>query len=113
MTAENHFWDAFGFQKVERKWKMTGCLLLGPPDEKVTNARETPTGLREKRIPTSFIDGTYYANPKDFFFPFSNNIHCTAYGEYCSAYVDRGLLKVTVIFRIRDVYFRYYYNFRF
>lgn len=71
MIAENHFWDAFGFQKVERKWKMTGCLLLGPPDEKVTNVYgETPTGLKEKRIPTSFIDGTYYANPKVFFFFF-------------------------------------------
>jgi len=52
----NHFWDAFRFQKVERKWKMTGCLLLGLPDEKVTKIRETPTGPKEKRIPTSFID---------------------------------------------------------
>lgn len=37
---------------------MTGCLLLGLSDEKVTKVHETPTGPKEKRIPTSFIDDT-------------------------------------------------------
>lgn len=79
---------------------MTGCLLLGPPDEKVAKVRETPTGPKEKRIPTSFIDDAYYANPKVFFFLFLyfTNILCT----HCSSMGNTVPTKdseVTVILR--------------
>lgn len=80
---------------------MTGCLLLGPPNEKVTKVRETPTGPKEKRIPTSFIDDAYYANPKDFFIYLTNKLCTRCIGNTVSTKDS----EVTVIFRIQKVFF--------
>jgi len=65
----NHFWDAFGFQKLQREnGKMTGCLLLGvPAAQRSRQYIRIPTSCmrnaygteREKRIPTSFIDDVH------------------------------------------------------
>lgn len=49
VIAENHFWVAFRFQKVERKWKMTVCLILGLPDEKVTKVHRNAYGTEKKK----------------------------------------------------------------
>lgn len=102
----NHFWDAFRFGKEERKWKMTGCLLLGLSDEKVTKVPETPTGPKEKRIPTSFIDDTRIMLTLRFFFIFQifTVLRCAG-SVWGILRVGKGFSKVTVIFRTQDVFF--------
>lgn len=94
---------------------MTGCLLLGPPDEKVAKVRETPTGPKEKRIPTSFIDDAYYANPKVFFFFVFIFYKYPLYplqqhGEYCA---DKGFRGHCHFKDLGCFFFFWYYNFRF